>query len=56
MVDAYIGIVGIPESLMELEFDNFKEASDFCDFVRDHFKEERTKLFTMVEREEKKDV
>lgn len=42
MVDAYIGIVGIPESLMELEFDNFKE--------------ERTKLFTMVEREEKQDV
>lgn len=56
MIDVYIGVKGCADSVMELEFDNFKEASDFCDTLRDHYKEERKKLFVAIERKEEEHV
>lgn len=52
MIDAYVGIVDQPESMMPLEFDTYKEASDFCDELMRHYKEERAKLFVAIERED----
>lgn len=50
MIDVYIGVVGEPNSVLELEFDSFAEASKFCDMIKDHYKEERKKLFVAIDR------
>lgn len=56
MIDVYIGVADEPNSVLELEFDSFAEASKFCDIVKDHYKEERRKLFIAIDRGENEDV
>ena len=54
MVDVYVGIVGEPNGMLELEFDSFKEASEFCDSIKDHFKRERNVLYVAIDNTDKK--
>ena len=49
MVDVYIGVVGEPNSVMQFEFDDFAEASKFCDTMAGHYKEERECLYVAIE-------
>lgn len=49
MVDVYIGVIGEPNSTMALEFDTFKEASDFCDMMAEHYKEEKKRLYLAID-------
>lgn len=50
MIDVYIGKVGIPESTLNLGFDTFAEASDFCDALKEHYREEREILYMAIDR------
>ena len=50
MIDVYIGKIGIPESTLALEFDDFAKASQFCDIVKDHYKEQREILYMAIDR------
>lgn len=50
MIDVYIGKVGIPDSTLVLEFDSFAEASDFCDTLKEHYREEREMLYMAIDR------
>ena len=54
MIDVYVGIVGEPKGMLELEFDSFKEASEFCDSIKDHFKRERNVLYVAIDNTDKK--
>lgn len=49
MIDVYIGKLGIPDSTLQLEFDTFADASDFCDLLKDHYKEEATMLYMAID-------
>ena len=49
MVDVYIGVIGDPNSTIALEFDTFKEASDFCDTMAEHYKEEKKRLYLAID-------
>lgn len=54
MIDVYVGIVGEPNGMLELEFDSFKEASEFCDSVKEHFKRESKALYVAIDNTDKK--
>lgn len=49
MIDVYIGVIGEPESTLSFEFDTFKEASDFCDTMAEHYKEEKKRLYLAID-------
>ena len=49
MVDTYIGIVGNADSTLELEFDTFAEASEFCDTIAEHYKGEKKCLYMAID-------
>lgn len=50
MIDVYIGKIGVAESTLALEFDTFSEASEFCDTLKEHYKEESEMLFMAIDR------
>lgn len=45
----YLGISGVPESLMRLKFDSVNEANQFCNSFAEHYCEERKKLFMAMD-------
>lgn len=45
----YLGINGLPESLMRLKFNSIAEASEFCESFAEHFCEERGRLFMAMD-------
>lgn len=49
VIDVYIGIDGKPESMLELEFESFKAASDFAEIIKTHYKEEAKRLFIAID-------
>lgn len=49
MVDVYIGVIGDPHSVLELEFGSFADASNFCDTLAAHYKEERKRLYLAID-------
>lgn len=50
MIDVYIGTIdGNAEGVLQLEFDTFAEASKFCDTLKDHYKEERKRLYMAID-------
>lgn len=49
MIEVYIGKAGVPESNLHLGFESFRDASDFCDLVKDHYMEEETVLYMAVD-------
>ena len=56
MIDVYIGVIGEPNSVMELEFDSFAEASAFCDTMAGHYKQERKRLYLAIDNSEYYDL
>ena len=50
MVDVYLGRIGVPDSTLALEFDNFAEASQFCDIVKDHYREQKEILYMAIDK------
>ena len=52
MIDVYLGKIGVPESTLALEFDDFGEASQFCDIVQEHYKEEKEMLYMAIDKAE----
>lgn len=52
MIDVYIGVVGEPDSVLTFEFDDFAEASQFCDNMVAHFKEEKKRLYLALDNTE----
>lgn len=52
MIDVYIGVIGKPDSVLALEFDTFAEASEFCDNMAQHYKEERERLYLAIDNTE----
>lgn len=49
MIDVYIGVIGEPNSVMELEFESFAEASAFCDTLAAHYKQEKKRLYLAID-------
>lgn len=49
MIDCYIGITGNADSVLELEFDTFAEASDFCDTLKSHYKNESKTIYMAID-------
>lgn len=49
MIDCYIGVIGEPNSVIELEFDSFAEASAFCDTLAAHYKQEKKRLYLAID-------
>lgn len=45
----YLGVVGVPESLIPLEFDSMKEASAFSDEIRSRYMETENKLYIAID-------
>lgn len=56
MIDVYIGVIGEPNSVMELEFESFAEASAFCDTLAEHYKQERKRLYLAIDNSEYYDL
>lgn len=49
MIDVYIGVIGDENSVLSFEFDNFADASRFCDTMAEHYREERKKLYLAID-------
>ena len=45
----YVGVSGIPESLIPLEFDSMEEAREFSDDIAKRYMETENKLFMAIE-------
>lgn len=45
----YVGVSGIPESLIPLEFDSMEEAKEFSDDIAKRYMETQNKLFMAIE-------
>ena len=50
MIDVYLGKIGVPESTLALEFNDFTEASKFCDVVKNHYREQKEILYMAIDR------
>ena len=50
MISVYVGKIGVPESTLVLGFDTFKDASDFCDTLKNHYKEQTEVLYMAIDR------
>lgn len=48
----YIGVAGVPESLIPLEFDSLEEAKKFSDNIAKRYMETQNKLFMAIEVDE----
>lgn len=48
----YVGVSGVPESLIPLEFDSIEEARDFSNDIAKRYMETETKLFMAIEVED----
>jgi len=45
----YIGVAGVPESLIPLEFKSLEEAKEFSDCIHKRYMESENKLFMVIE-------
>lgn len=45
----YIGVAGVSESLIPLEFDSMEEAKEFSDDIAKRYMETENKLFMAIE-------
>lgn len=48
----YLGVAGVPESLIPLEFDSMEKAKEFSDDIAKRYMETENKLFMAIEVDE----